>query len=124
MHKACDRQLMWRGGDGVLHTVALPEPGELFTDAARAAIEQLLDGADSEDVSDLVERSQVAAYEYWDKRPVDEAGEAPFVASPPPIDIFNRVVASLRELETALAEVDPRWRLDVALALEDLVEAD
>ena len=115
---------MWRGNDGVLHTVALPDPGEVFTHAAWAAIEQLLDEADYEDVSDLVERGQLVVYDYWDERPVDEAAEAPFVALPPPIDLFDRVVASLSELEAALAEVDPRWRLDVALALEDLVEAD
>ena len=116
--------VMWRSADGVLHTVAAPDPGRLFTDAAWAAIEQLLDEADHEDVSDALERGQWALYDYWDERPVHEAAEAPFVALPAPIGLFDRVLASLSELETALAEVDPRWRLDVALALEDLVGGD
>jgi len=37
--RACDLVAMWRGGDGRLLTVALPEPREVFTDAALAAID-------------------------------------------------------------------------------------
>jgi hypothetical protein len=115
---------MWREDDGGFHTVALPDPGEVFTDAALAAIEQVLAQAKVEDIAELVERRELAVVEYWDDRPVDGEAEAPFVDLTPPIGLFDRVVASLSELETALAEVDPRWGLDVATALDDLVEVN
>ncbi|WP_075012325.1 hypothetical protein [Geodermatophilus obscurus] len=115
---------MWRGDDGRLHTVALPEPDEIFTDAALPAVERVLERTDHEEVADLLERRELAAVEYWDNRPVDEETEAPFVDIPAPTGLFHRVVASLAELEAALAEVDPRWALDVALALDDLAGAE
>ncbi len=115
---------MWRGDDGRFHTIALPDPGEVFTDVALAAIEQVLDQANYEDIAELVERRELAVVEYWEDRPVDGEAEAPFVDLPPPMGLFNRVVASLSELEAALTEVDPRWELDVVTALDDLVEAD
>jgi hypothetical protein len=115
---------MWRGDDGRFHTVASPDPGEVFTDAALAAIEQVLAQAKSEDIAELVERRELAVVEHWDDRPVDGEAEAPFVDSTPPIGLFDRVVGSLSELEAALAEVDPRWGLDVVTAFDDLVEAD
>ena len=115
---------MWRGQDGRLHTVALPDPGEVFTDEALAALEQLVAQADFEDVADLVERHELAAVEYWDGRPVDQDAEAPFAEMAPPTGLFDRVVASLSELEAALAVVDPRWGLDVVTALDDLVDSD
>jgi hypothetical protein len=115
---------MWRGEDGAFHTVALPDPGEVFTDAAWAAIEQVLAQAKSEDIAELVERRELAVVEHWDDRPVDGEAEAPFVDLTPPIGLFDRLVGSLSELEAALAEVDPRWGLDVVTALDDRVEAD
>ena len=87
-------------------------------------MDQLLDAVDDKDLAGLVERRQLVEYDYWALQPVDEAAEAPFVALPPPIGLFDRRVASLPELEVALAEVDLRWRLDVVLALEDWIGAD
>jgi hypothetical protein len=115
---------MWRGDDGRFHTVALPDPGEVFTGQALAAIEQVLAQATSEDIAELVERRELAVVEYWNDRPVDAEAEAPFVDLTPPVGLSDRVVGSLSELEAALAEVDPRWGLDVATALDDLVELD
>jgi hypothetical protein len=37
---------------------------------------------------------------------------------------FDRVVASLSELEAALNDVDPRWKLDVVTAVDDLTTPD
>jgi hypothetical protein len=102
----------------------LPDPGEVFADAALAAIGQVLARAKNDDITSLVERRELAIVEYWGDRPVDEEAEAPFVDLAPPSGLFDRVVASLSELETALAEVDPRWGLDVATALDDLVEVN
>ena len=115
---------MWRGDDGRFHTVALPHPGEVFTDAALAAIEHVLARAKSGDIAELVERRELAVVEYWDDRPVDGEAEAPFVDSTPPVGLFDRVVGSLSELEDAVADVDPRWGLDVVTALDDLAGAD
>lgn len=106
-----------------MHTVALPDPGEVFTDAALVAVEQVLNQAATEDVADLVERRQLAVVQYWASRPVDTETEAPFVDLPAPAGLVDRVVARLGELETALTHVDPRWGLEIALALDDLVDA-
>ena len=46
-----------------------------------------------------------------------------FTALVPPIGPFDRVVADVEALETALADVDPRWRPDLVLAVDDLVGA-
>lgn len=98
---------MWRGDDGRFHTVALPDPGEVFTDAAVTAIERVPAQANSNDIAELMERRELAVVEYWDDRPVDEEAEAPFVDSTPPIGLFDRVVGSLSELETARLKSTP-----------------
>ncbi len=106
-----------------MRTVALPDPGEVFTDAALAAVEQVLRQAAAADVADLVERRQLAVVQFWDGRPVDIETETLFVDVPAPGALFDRVVASFSELDAALADLDPRWGLDAALALGDLVDA-
>ncbi len=106
-----------------MHTVALPDPAEVFTDEALAAVGQVLDQASAEDVADLVERRQLAVVQHWEGRPVVTRTEALFTGLPAPAGLVDRVVASVDELETALADIDPRWGLDVALALDDLLDA-
>ena len=115
---------MWRGDDGRLHTVALPDPGEVFTGAAMTAIGQVLAQATPEDIAELVERRELAVVEYRADRPFDGEAEGLFVELAPPIGLFDRVVGSLPELEAALADVGPSWGLDVVTALDDLAGAD
>jgi hypothetical protein len=115
---------VWRGSDGRFHTIALPDPSEAFTSAAAAAVRQVLDKAEYDDVESLLERLELSLVEHWDTRPRDEEAEASFVDMPVPPRLFDRVVASLPEMEAALDEVDPRWRLDVAMAVDDLADMD
>ena len=111
---------MWRGRDGRVHTVALPDPGDLFTEAARRAVQRVLEGVEGEDRDVLTERMELGVIDYWSARPVDETEESAFIAAAPPAQLFNSLVANTDELEDALRAVDPRWALDVIVAVDDL----
>jgi hypothetical protein len=102
----------------------LPDPSEVLTAAALAAVRRVLDDAEADDVGSLLERLELSVVEYWDSHPRDEEAEASFVDMAVPSGQFDCVVASLSELEAALYDVDPRWRLDVAMAVDDLTEMD
>ena len=115
---------MWRGSDGRFHTVALPDPSEVFTAAALTAVRRVLGDADGDDVESLLERVELSVVEYWDSHPRDEEAETSFVDMAVPSELFDRVVASLPELEAAMEDVHPRWRLDVAMAVTDLADMD
>jgi hypothetical protein len=104
--------------------VALPDPTEVFTAAALTAVQRVLDDAPGHDVESLVERLELSVVEYWELHPRDEEAEAPFVDMAVPSGHFDRVVASLSELEAALDDVDPRWKLDVVMAVDDLTTLD
>ena len=84
----------------------------------------MLTRADHEEVAELVERRELAVVRYWDTEPVDEQAEAMFVTMPAPAGLCDRVVVDLPELEVALTDVGPRWGLDAALAVDDLVAGE
>jgi hypothetical protein len=115
---------VWRTRDGRFHVINLPDPTEVFTDRALAAVERLLEEVDDEAVSNLVERAELAVVEHWEPLPIDEELEAPFVDLSAPVELFDREVSSLPELEAAMAAIEPRWRLEVASALEELADRD
>jgi hypothetical protein len=100
----------------------LPAPSEVFTAAALAAVRQALDDAEGEEIESLLERLELAVLEYWAPYSSDDEAEACFVDMPAPSGLFDRVVAGLADLEAAIDDVDPRWRLDVVLAVDDLTD--
>jgi hypothetical protein len=104
--------------------VALPHSSEVFAAPALTAVRSVLDEAESDEVESLLERVESSVFGYWDAHPTDEEAEAAFVDAPAPSGLFDRVVTSLSELEAALDVVDPRWRLDVALAVDDLSDRE
>ena len=115
---------MWLTGDGVVHTVAVPDPGTVVA-LFRA------DGAPlgTADVAALVEArdelegrcvEEAAAAEH------DPAAESPFVEAVPPLLTValegptpgDRAASFTRQL----AAQPIRWRLDWLLAVDDLLD--
>lgn len=57
----------------------------------------------------------------WRIRPVDEAEEQRYHAVAVPRELFTAEPGDRAALQEAVARVHPRWRLDVVLAMEDIV---
>ena len=97
---------MWRTRDGVMHTVALPEPRDVFQFEV------------------MVESVQDDLVSHWDGVPLDEDGERAFFAQAVPVGTFDSAVTDEESLAEALRRIEPRWRLDVTSAVEDLADGD
>lgn len=113
---------MWRSADGVLHTVALPDPRTAFSARALPDVESMIEALDDERFQDALEDAEQELVEYWSSRAVDPEAEAPFDAAPVPPGTFDASVADSAELLGALRRIEPRWRLDVLMALQDLLD--
>lgn len=113
---------MWRSADGVLHTVALPDPRPVFSARTLRDVESMIEGLDDERFQDAVEDAELELVEYWSSRAVDPEAEVPFDAAPVSPGTFDVPVADSAELLEALRRIEPRWRLDVLMALQDLLD--
>lgn len=57
---------MWRTADGVLHTVALPEPAQAFTPSSLIAVVAVLDGLTSEVREEVLEEMAMRCVALWE----------------------------------------------------------
>jgi len=105
---------MWVTPDGVLHTVALPDPSQVLTAPAEDAFRRLV-GQEGTAVETFLEAAETDCYD--DVR-VD--ADDRFVAEAPPQGLVDRGPRSVTELREIVSAVPPRWRLDVVMALSDL----
>jgi len=114
---------MWRTADGALHTVALPEPAEAFTSSSLVAVVAVLDGLTSEVREEVLEEMEMRCVALWETSPgtVEEAEEEHFHAVAVPRGVFTAEPVDRTALQEAVAQVHPRWRLDVVLAMQDVV---
>lgn len=109
---------MWVDGQGVLHTVALPDPTDVMTDEFRRGLDSLL-AAERARLSDIVEEAQMRLLEMeWSHMGRSESD----VESTPPRDLLHGAVHTSDDVSDAIEGVPERWRLDVALALEDYID--
>ncbi len=111
---------MWVDDEGVFHTVALPDPAELMSDQFRVTFHRLVDQAPGE-VDELIETEQDHFFDAHDDWSVDVENEALHEGQAPPAGILNASVGTLDDLKDMIRSVSPRWRLDVLMALEDVV---
>lgn len=109
---------MWVDGKGVLHTVALPDPTDVMTGEFRRGLDSLL-AAERERLSDIVEDVQARLLEMdWSHVNRSESG----IEATPPRDLLRGAVRTFDDVSDAIERVQERWRLDVALALEDYID--
>ena len=113
---------MWRTEDGRLHTVALPDPGQLFTPEALAGAEAVLRDVGPDEAQELVDELQDETSLALDDVPVDQDEERRFAHTAPPLELVREVADDEEDLRRLVSDVDHRWRLDVAFALEDLID--
>jgi hypothetical protein len=111
---------MWVTADGVAHTVALPSPSELLTERALVAFENLRKGLGDEPLEELLEDEESAIFE--DTLTQDTDGR--FVGLTPPRAILDGDLSTADLLVATVRAVDQRWRLDVVLALQDLIDLE
>jgi hypothetical protein len=107
---------MWVDDDGVCHTVALPDPTVLMSDAFRESLDRLL-MTEQEEVAKAVEMEEARFYEGASRSHGTES-EAEFVGVVPP-EVLTEPVASVADLTSLLGRLDYRWRLDALVALDD-----
>ena len=116
---------MWLTGDGVVHTVAVPDPGTVVAlhraDGAPPSTADVAALAEARDELELLFFAEVAATD------TDPAAEQPFAEAVPPlltITLHGSTPADRAGSFTRqLAEEPVRWRLDWLLAVDDLLEA-
>lgn len=107
---------MWIDDEGVVHTVALPDPTDVKSDGFRSSLDQLI-SQDSESVAEMIATEQDRFFD-------GEAGTPDgneYAGVTPPLGLLDKPVRTPEELRSTLAAVDMRWRLDVLMALEDYV---
>ncbi|RAX43665.1 hypothetical protein DQ354_19555 [Arthrobacter sp. AQ5-06] len=111
---------MWLDDQGVCHTVALPDPTRLMSDAFRQSLDQLL-ARGQEDLAEAIEDEQTRFFEEGAQLLAGDSDEAEFVAVAPPVALMAEPVGTIADLRQLIREIDGRWRLDALAALDDYV---
>lgn len=109
---------MWVDGQGVLHSVALPDPTDVMTGDFLRGLDALL-AAERERLSDIVEDAQMRLLAMdWSRVGSSESD----VELAPPRDLLNGAVRTPDDVSDAIGRVPERWRLDAVLALGDYID--
>jgi hypothetical protein len=109
---------VWIDGDGVAHTVALPDPTRVMSEDFHESLDALA-ARDRPALRLVVKRAEVRAYEAdWS----DLRGSEIHVRAAAPVGPLRGRVVSPDDLAHAIDRVVPRWRLDTILALDDYLD--
>jgi hypothetical protein len=109
---------MWIDRDGVLHTVALPDPSEVMSEEFLRDLDHLLrDRAD--EVSELIALEEERLYRELLERPSMSPDDKSFRGLAPPVRLMRSSLITVEDLRTSIQAVPWRWRLDVLTALDD-----
>jgi hypothetical protein len=111
---------VWVTLDGVAHTVALPNPRDVLATRTRVSFATLRRDLAGDVVGNLLDGEEEAIFE---NDLVPDADKS-FVDAAPPRGILDADVSTADRLRAAVQGVDLRWRLDVVLALQDLIDAE
>ena len=112
---------MWIDERGVAHTVALPKPKEIMTKSFRRSLDSLLH-TERAQVETVLAGAEETIYEKGSLEPVDRETEAGYEGRTPPVKVLDGALTDANDLRAAIDNVDPRWRLDVVLALQDYAD--
>lgn len=109
---------MWVTADGRQHVLALPDPSDVLSAPALASFAQLLAGDDRDAVALLLDDRLLE---------LSDTGFAPdpegaFVERAPVEGMLDGDLSTREGLLAALAPIDPRWQVDLLVALHHLIE--
>lgn len=91
-----------------------------MTEAFRQSLDALA-AADPDALDEVIGDAEDAAF----SRDWSELGDNdPFVGTAPPVEILRGQLKSASDLASALEQVQPRWQLDVILAVSDYLNQD
>jgi hypothetical protein len=108
---------VWVTPDGAQHVLSLPDPAEVLTPAALVSFLGLCLATPADDLDlALVDRLLALHDDGFEPDP-----DGRFVDRAPDLGLVDGDVSTLAALDTALARIDPRWQVDVLLALQDLL---
>jgi hypothetical protein len=111
---------MWVTPDGVAHTVALPSPSELLTESALSAFKNLRKSLGNEELEELLEVEESAIFDDTLAPDTDDT----FVGVSPPRAVLDGDLGTADLFVATVRAMDQRWRLDVVLALQDLIDLE
>lgn len=109
---------MWIDEMGTCHTVALPDPTKLMSDAFRRSLDQLLERS-QEEVVEAIHVEEMSFYENQAPLFVWDSEEAEFVGVSPPVALMAEPLRNVADLRRVKREIDDRWRLDALAALDE-----
>ena len=113
-----DTLAVWIDGDGVLHTVALPDPTIVMTDEFRMSLDSVA-ASHGAQLRGIVEDAQTSVYERdWSGLVMSQD----LVAAAPPLDLLRGEVTDPRDVADDINRVRPEWRLDALMALDDYID--
>ena len=112
---------MWVDEDGVAHTVALPEPQQLMSKSFRRALDQLRRSHPTQ-IDEILSNAEDAIFSDGAVTPDEPGVRAHYEGHPPPIEILQGDPRTPDDLAQTINQVEPRWRLDAVLALQDYVD--
>ncbi len=108
---------MWVTPDGAQHVLSLPEPAEVLTSVALTSYAVLVAASERADLELALDDRLLA---------LSDAGFEPdpegvFVERAPAEGLLDGDLATLAGLDSALAQIDPRWQVDLLYALHTLL---
>jgi hypothetical protein len=109
---------VWVTSDGVQRVVALPDPADVLTPTALAGFALLAAGSDRDELGLGLDDRLLA---------LSDAGFADdpdglFVERAPAEGMLDGDLSSWAGLDAALAGIDPRWQVDLLIALHALLD--
>lgn len=111
---------MWVDDQSVCHTVGLPEPTVLMSDAFRESLDRLL-AEHMEEVAEVIAAEEARFFEEQALVSVSLAEEREFMGTPPPAMLVTEALANVNDLRSLIHEINRRWRLDALTALDDYI---
>jgi hypothetical protein len=111
---------MWLNDEGVMNTVALPDPSVVMSPSFVSSLRRLVE-AHAEDISTALDELEDEIFEQmWN---YDATVESEFVGSPPSGILLVGHPDSVESLVREIGGVDSRWRLDALMATQDMAES-
>jgi hypothetical protein len=109
---------VWIDDDGVLHTVALPDPADAMTEEFRVGLDSIT-GERRNALRALVEGAQMRVFEAeWSGLPRSED----HVGAAPPTGLLQGEVRAPEDVARVIDDVEARWRLDAIEAIDDYID--
>jgi hypothetical protein len=109
---------MWVTPDGRQHVLALPDPVDVLTPTAFASFAVLVAAEEPETVALLLDDRLIELSEAGFEPDVDGS----FLERAPAEGLLDGDLSTVTGLDAALARIDPRWQVDLMIALHHLLE--